>query len=217
MSEPHDIEFREDDQQRNNVETLRPRAVGSPLAMGLSSRTPQGSLRGAPSLPEPAEQSEPASPNSPAPEDSVDSPTSLQRAMNGLRMAWPFIQKILPLLDGQVVTALTNLLSPHPHHTVQAQVNLAPIENGLTELRTRHTELYDQMTEQNTSLKKVEERLEQVREATDRNTLEQQELMEDLKSVGRKVNRIAIVALLLLAMSIAVNVVLYLHIQKVLP
>jgi hypothetical protein len=56
-----------------------------------------------------------------------------------------------------------------------------------------------------------------VREATDRNTLEQQELIEDLKGVGNKVNLLALTALCLLAISIVLNVVLYLHIQRVLP
>jgi len=55
-----------------------------------------------------------------------------------------------------------------------------------------------------------------VREATDRNTLEQQELLEDLKAVGGKVNLVAIIALGLLAISILLNVALYLHIQRVL-
>ena len=48
-----------------------------------------------------------------------------------------------------------------------------------------------------------------VREATDRNTLEQQELMEDLKGVGSKVNVVAFIALGLLAISVIVNIVLY--------
>jgi hypothetical protein len=56
-----------------------------------------------------------------------------------------------------------------------------------------------------------------VREATDRNTLEQQELLEDLKTVGNKVNVYALFALGLLAVSILLNVILYLHIQRVLP
>jgi endonuclease III len=71
--------------------------------------------------------------------------------------------------------------------------------------------------EQNSSLKRVEDQLEMVREATDRNTLEQQELIEDLKGVGNKVNLLALTALCLLAISIVLNVVLYLHIQRVLP
>ena len=65
----------------------------------------------------------------------------------------------------------------------------------MTELQVQHRELREQVVEQNTSLKKVEDQLEMVREATDRNTLEQQELMEDLKAVGNKVNVVALVAL----------------------
>ena len=71
--------------------------------------------------------------------------------------------------------------------------------------------------EQNTSLKRVEDQLELVREATDRNTLEQQELLEDLKVVGNKVNWFALFALALLVISVLLNVILYLHIQRVLP
>ena len=221
MNEPRSIDFDGDEKPRSG-EMLRPRAVGSPLAMGLSSRAPaaqvQAEPRTTPALPQSIHQPEQA--DQPAEsvstgDDSVENPKGLQRAMNGLRAAWPFVQKILPLLDGQVVTAVTNLLTPHP--AVQAQVNLAPIEKNMTELQIRHAELSDQMAEQNASLKKVEDRLEQVREATDRNTLEQQELLQDLKSVGRKVNIVAVIAILLLAGSIAVNVVLYLHIMKVLP
>ncbi len=96
-------------------------------------------------------------------------------------------------------------------------MNLAPLEDGLAELQTQQKELREQVAEQNSSLKKVEDQLEMVREATDRNTLEQQELMEDLKSVGNKVNVLALVAFGLLAISIFLNVVLYLHIRRVLP
>ena len=66
-------------------------------------------------------------------------------------------------------------------------MNLVPLEEGLTELQTQHRELRDQVVEQNSSLKRVEDQLDLVREATDRNTLEQQELLEDLKGVGNKV------------------------------
>ncbi|HZL51507.1 MAG TPA: hypothetical protein VFC37_11230, partial [Terracidiphilus sp.] len=106
---------------------------------------------------------------------------------------------------------------PHPAPPPPPPVNLAPIEKGLTELQTQHRELRDQVVEQNASLKRVEDHLEMVREATDRNTLEQQELLEDLKSVGNKVNIVAVIALGLLGISILLNLVLYLHIQRVLP
>lgn len=105
-----------------------------------------------------------------------------------------------------------------------AHVNLEPLENGLAELQTGYSdlmaqnrELRERLAEQNTSLKRVEDQLEMVREATDRNTMEQQELREDLRSVGKKVNLVAIVAIGLLAVSVLLNLFLYLHIQRVLP
>lgn len=80
-----------------------------------------------------------------------------------------------------------------------------------------HKDLREQIGEQNSSLKRVEDHLELVREATDRNTLEQQELLEDLKSMGSKVNIVAAIAIGLLAISLIVNMALYMHIQRVLP
>ncbi len=71
--------------------------------------------------------------------------------------------------------------------------------------------------EQNTSLKRVQDQLEMVREATDRNTLEQQELLEELKSFGTKVKIVVIIALGLVVIGVLLNLVLYLHIQRVLP
>lgn len=128
------------------------------------------------------------------------------------------MQKILPLLDGNIATVIANMLTPHHHPAPPPPpVNLAPIEDGLMELQSQHKELRDQVVEQNTSLKRVEDQLEMVREATDRNTLEQQELLEDLKVVGNKVNVFALIALGLLAVSVLINIVLYLHILKVLP
>jgi len=56
-----------------------------------------------------------------------------------------------------------------------------------------------------------------VREATDRNTLEQQELLEDLKAVSNKMNTLAFIALGLLVVSVGLNIILYLHILRVLP
>ena len=142
----------------------------------------------------------------------------MQRAVNVLRSALPFVQRILPLLDGNIGTAVSNVLAPHhPSPPPQPPVNLAPVTDALAQLQSQHRELRDQVVEQITSLKRVEDQLGTVREATDRNTLEQQELMEDLKAVGSKVNLVAIVAIALLAASLALNVLLYLHVRRVLP
>jgi hypothetical protein len=96
-------------------------------------------------------------------------------------------------------------------------VNIVPLQEGLADLRVQQRALRDQVLEQNASLKRVEDHLQGVREATDRNTLEQQELLEDLKSVGSKVNFFAYVAIALLFLSVIMNVVLYLQFRHIIP
>jgi hypothetical protein len=192
-----------------------PRAVGSPLPVGVNLPSPFS-----------PSQTDPVRPgNVPPPGRALanqglpgDMPASVQWAMNALRGAWPFVQRLLPLLDGNIGTAVANLMTPHqPPPPPPPPVNLEPLEDGLAELQTQHRDLRNQIVEQNHSLKRVEDQLEMVREATDRNTLEQQELLEDLKAVGSKVNTFALMAFVLLALSIFLNVILYLHIRRVLP
>jgi chromosome segregation ATPase len=142
----------------------------------------------------------------------------MQRAMGFLKQAAPFVARLLPLIDGNVVGAIGNLLSGRPHGAPpQVTVDLAPVKNQLSDLQAQQTELRSTMQEQTAGMKRVEDQLEMVREATDRNTLEQQELMEDLKSVGHKVNRIALGLSILLLASLIINLYLYYYIRKVLP
>jgi len=205
--------LREEGRPEEHREAAHPRAVGAPLPIGGSGRAGLG------------EPKHPAPPppgrgivNSPTDSSQSDQPSNAQRAMNVLKMAMPLVQRILPLLDGNIGTALSNMLSTQLHKPAPpVNVNLTPIEDGLAELRSQQRDLRDQVVEQNTSLKRVEDHLEMVREATDRNTLEQQELLEDLKAVGTKVNLVAIIALGMLAVSVLLNLFLYLHIQRVLP
>jgi hypothetical protein len=127
----------------------------------------------------------------------------------------PLVQRVLPLLDGNVGTAVSNLMAPRPQAAPPPQpVNLAPLESGLARLQVQHRELRDQFGEQNASLKKVEDQLQHVREATDRNTLEQQELLQDLKSVGTKVNIFAYVGIALLGLSVLLNVILFFQLRR---
>jgi hypothetical protein len=140
-----------------------------------------------------------------------------------LRHAIPIVQKLLPLLDGNFGTAVTNILTPSapaappPPPAAPVRVDLTPIKENIAQLQTLHQDLHVQIVEQNSSLRRVEDHLELVREATDRNTLEQQELLADLKAMGSKVNVVAAIAIGLLAISLLVNMALYMHIQRVLP
>jgi hypothetical protein len=200
-----------------NAREPLPRPAGSPLPMGSSGKSP---------LPVGHGEGQPSRPGAPPPGRALSVPahtdsessSGMQWAMSALKQAVPFVQKLLPLLDGQVATAVANLLSNRPHTPPPPpRVDLQPIEHGLAELQSQQRDIKDQLVEQNTSLKRVEDQLDMVREATDRNTLEQQELIEDLKTMGNRVNLLALLFLGLLVISVLLNVLLFLHIQRVLP
>jgi len=153
-----------------------------------------------------------------APSAAAEDSSSMQRAMGFLKQAAPIVARLLPLIDGNIVGAIGNLFSGRQHGApTQVTVDLAPVKNQLSDLQAQQTEFRSTMQEQTAGLKRVEDQLEMVREATDRNTLEQQELMEDLKSVGHKVNRIALGLSILLLASMIINLYLYYYIKKVLP
>lgn len=203
---PSELPGRTDERALNGREPLA-RPAGSPLPMGSTGRplqdqsirpvSPQGRA-----LPGPLSAEEPG----------------MQRAMGMLKQAMPFVQKLLPLIDGNITAAVANLFSPRSQVVpAPPPVDLAPVHSQLSELQVQHQDLRTQLFEQNTSLKRVEDQLEMVREATDRNTLEQQELIEDLKAVGNKVNLFALLLFAMLVVSVILNLVLFLHIKQVLP
>jgi hypothetical protein len=141
----------------------------------------------------------------------ADAPSGFARALGAIRMVLPVVQKILPLLEGNVAAAAANVLLSRP---LGPTVNLAPLENALDKMQAEHGELRSQIEGQNTGLKRVADQLEMVKDATERNTLEQKELVEDLHRFRGRVYAIAWIGLSLLAVSIAVNVVLFLRVQR---
>jgi hypothetical protein len=208
--------------QTPNSTNLHDQASG-PSSTDLSTRPPRDPAEeflqrlqysnAAPPAPPPVRALPPPPPQQPR--------TGMERAAGVLRVAIPFVQRLLPLLDGHVGTAVSNVLAHQqpkaPALPPAPPVNLVPLQEGLADLRVQQRALRDQVVEQNSSLKRVEDHLQAVREATDRNTLEQQELLEDLKSVGGKVNFFAYVAIALLFLSVIMNVVLFLQFRHIIP
>jgi hypothetical protein len=174
-------------------------------------------------VPPPQQQSLPPGPQPAVPAAADTHKSGLHRALDAFRSTIPLVQKLLPLIDGNFATAVGALMAPHAHPTPppqpQAQIvniDMEPLERGLAEVRNSHRELRGQVQEQVTTLKRVEDHLERVREATDRNTLEQQELVEDLRSVGSRLSAFAIVGFLLLLASLVLNGYLIFQLQHIL-
>jgi hypothetical protein len=143
-----------------------------------------------------------------------DEASAMQRTMRALGSALPLLQRLMPLMDGNAQSPMTQY-APGP--AAQKTADLTPIQGGLSELKAQQRDLRTQIAEQDASMKRMADQLEMVRTAQDRNTLEQQELIDELKVAGRKMNVVAFFAFTMLAASIAVNVYLYLQIHRLIP
>jgi hypothetical protein len=137
------------------------------------------------------------------------------KALSMLKQALPVVKNLLPLLEGNLLAAVSNMLATRPQ--TPAKVDLAPIENQLTEMQLLQHDVRGKVAEHHMTLKRVEDQLEMVKEATDRNTMEQQELMEDLRAMGSKVHLFAAMLIGLLVLSVLLNFLLFMHIKQVLP
>ncbi len=122
-------------------------------------------------------------------------------------------QKMMPLLDGNVVTTVSNLLAPRVVAAASAK-ELATIESGLKTLNDSHRGLSDRVAEQNSAVKSLADRLDLVKEATDRNTLEQQEMMADARALRKKMVFFAWAGMALLVASVAMNLILLLRMMR---
>ena len=140
-----------------------------------------------------------------------ESRSGLQRAFGLIRSVAPVVQKVLPLLDGNVASVVSNMLVPR---TETQRVDLEPIENALTKMRKEHLDLRMSLADHTATLKRVSEQVDTVKDVTERNALEAKELTTDLQRLRAKVNAFAWVGLGLLAVSILVNVLLFLRIQQ---
>ena len=142
-----------------------------------------------------------------------------------LRRSLPHLLRLLPLLDGNVGSAVSNLISPPPPPLPPPPpVNLGPIEDGLTALRAESDDLRNQIEEQNATLERIDGRLVRIEEAAGSNAVAQQEMLkelkaldgrlEDLKAASHRSKRFAIAALVLLGVTILLNVLL-LYLRRV--
>lgn len=130
------------------------------------------------------------------------------RTMNAIRTVLPLVQRALPLLEGNVASAVANLLASTPQ---SARVDLQPVERALKVLHIELDELRSRSGEQSAELKRIGEQLEEVKNAADRQAALQLELSDDLDRLRRRVTLVAVLGLLLLAASLGMGVVVLLR------
>jgi hypothetical protein len=127
-------------------------------------------------------------------------PSALSRAIGAARVVLPVVQKVLPLLEGNVATAAANLLAPAPR-----PVDLEPVKTAIGKLQAEQRMLRGQVTDQKRSLESVEYELTAIKAGLDRNSAELRELAEDQLKLRRRLTRLAWMMFILLFLSLALT------------
>lgn len=138
--------------------------------------------------------------------------SGFQRTVSAIRTVLPAVQKLLPLLDGNVASAVANLLVPRPP---APSVDMAAVEQGLARLRSEQVELHSVVEQQTAALKRLDSQLSTVKETSERTVREQQELSTDIEKLRTQVTVFSWIGLFLLGVSIALNVLLLVLIEKI--
>jgi hypothetical protein len=139
-------------------------------------------------------------------------PSGFQRTTSAIRTLLPLVQKVLPLLDGNIALVAANLLAPR----LQAPVDLRPVEAGLAKLHAELSELHNKNAEHDAAFKRIGAEIETVKEALERSALEQKELAHEVSRSRARMTFFSVVGVIVLIASLAVDVVLLLRIQQVL-
>jgi len=138
----------------------------------------------------------------------------MQRTATAIRTIVPLVQRLLPLLDGNVASAVANLLVPRS--LGGPATDLGPLERALMRMRGDLAVMQDKSVQQETALKRIDDRLETVKDALERASQEQKEAAEELGRTRKSVRVFALIGVVLLVISIGLNAALFLYVKGVL-
>ncbi|HMG85467.1 MAG TPA: hypothetical protein VK574_06970 [Terracidiphilus sp.] len=125
-------------------------------------------------------------------------PTKLERAISVARTVLPIVGKMLPLLEGNVVSAASNLFANRPMH----EVNLKPLEESISRLQSEHRALAFHSGEQKRALQRLEDDFTVVQEAVQKNAADQAELIEHVAKLAKRTSSFMRLVTILLVVSI---------------
>jgi hypothetical protein len=145
----------------------------------------------------------------------VQRPSTMDKTVGVLRTMLPLALKFLPLLDGQIGTVVSNFVGPQTTPRQVAQT-LLPLQAGLAHLEKQHFELRAELSTQNATLKQIDEQIQTLRNLNEETAEVQRNLTADLKKMRRNVKLVAISGFVLLAGLVALNVVLFVQIRRIL-
>jgi hypothetical protein len=132
-------------------------------------------------------------------------PNAMWKALLQLKSVIPYVSRLLPLLDARLLPLLDLIGLGHGQNTglsKELRENVTGIQTGQRELRVA---VQDQALE----IKRLEDQLSRLREATEKNNFEHAELVEDVKSIGSLIRAVgAGLAILLVVLILMVGALL---------
>ena len=176
-------------------------------------------------------QQEPANPTAPAahsepPQQALVKPArpaargsaagNLQKAASVVRAVMPVVQKMLPLLDGNVAAVVANLLTPGSSAS-SARVDLQPIEHALAKLQVEQRELRGQLSDQASTIQRMHQQLSALRDSAERSEQQLEEMRNELASTRRRIRVFSWIAIGALVLSLLANILLALRLAHLLP
>jgi hypothetical protein len=142
---------------------------------------------------------------------SAPKPTVFERALSVAKTVLPYVGKMLPLLEGNVVSAATNFLANQP---VQ-EIDLKPLEESISRLQIDQRALTFHTTEQKRAIQRLEDELSTLREAVQKNAADQAELLEHVAKLAKRTSSFMRLVIILLVASILFTALLCVRIAYI--
>jgi hypothetical protein len=137
-------------------------------------------------------------------------PGKLERAVGIAKTVLPLVGKMLPLLEGNIVAAASNLLTPPP-----AAVNLKPLEEAISSLQSDQRALTFHSGEQKRAIRRLEDEFAALEEAVQKNAEQQAEITEQLVKLARRTRSFMRLLTILLVVSILFTALLCVRIAYI--
>lgn len=136
--------------------------------------------------------------------------SKFDRALGIAKTVLPLIGKMLPLLEGNVVSAASNLLArPMP------EVDLKPLEDSIARLQAEQRGLAFHTSEHKRALQHLEDDFAALQEAVQKNAAEQAELIEHVANLAKRTSSFMRLVTILLVISILFTTLLVVRIAYI--
>ena len=109
-------------------------------------------------------------------------PSKLERAVSVAKTVLPLVGKMLPLLEGNVVGAATNLLAHRPAQGV----DLKPLEDSIASLQSDQRALTFHASEQKRAIQRLQDEFDTVQQAVQKQAEVQAELVEHVAKLAKR-------------------------------